>query len=129
MTLRAYRLLILIVLGMLLADVMPPISYQATQIAEQCPIWRENTRGEVGCADRDPEFDRPLSQGHRLALGLPMDLNRATAKELALIEGVGPAMAARIVESRPYQTVAELQRVSGIGPVRYRALERYFEVN
>lgn len=50
-----------------------------------------------------------------------IDLNTATEARLQSLPGVGPALAARIVEGRPYASVDELTRVSGIGPV---ALER-----
>lgn len=50
-----------------------------------------------------------------------VDLNRAGAVELALLPRVGPAIAARIVESRreqgAFQSVDDLERVPGIGPV------------
>jgi len=49
-----------------------------------------------------------------------IDLNRATATELEALPGVGPAIAARIVEFRrehgPFATFGDLERVSGIGP-------------
>lgn len=58
----------------------------------------------------------------RLALGLPVDLNRAPAAELEALPGIGPALARRIVEGRPYRDVVELRRVPGIGPRRLAAL-------
>lgn len=46
-------------------------------------------------------------------------LNRASAAELACLPGIGPALAARIVEDRarhgPFREVKELERVAGIG--------------
>ncbi|CAN5744275.1 hypothetical protein BH11PLA1_BH11PLA1_07070 [soil metagenome] len=49
-----------------------------------------------------------------------MDINRATAAELELLPGIGPALAARIIEDRAkngaYKTTAQLDRVAGIGP-------------
>jgi len=59
--------------------------------------------------------------GERLtALGLRIDLNRATAEDLASLPGIGPTGAARIVEHRgsrgPFRTVDDLRRVPGIGP-------------
>jgi competence protein ComEA len=51
---------------------------------------------------------------------IPLDLNRATAAELASIHGVGPALSRRIVSHRkqqgPFRTVEELRAVHGIGP-------------
>lgn len=49
-----------------------------------------------------------------------VDLNIAGADELALLPGIGPATAARIVNDRsergPFASVDELRRVKGIGP-------------
>jgi competence protein ComEA len=58
---------------------------------------------------------RALRDGERL------DLNRATEAELELLPRIGPAMARRIVEERPFANVDELVRVRGIGA---RTLER-----
>lgn len=50
----------------------------------------------------------------------PLDLNTASEKRLQNLNGIGPALAERIVEyretQRPFQRVGELQRVRGIGP-------------
>jgi competence protein ComEA len=48
----------------------------------------------------------------------PIDLNRATAEELQRLPGIGPVLAARIVEARkarPFTAVADLRTVKGIG--------------
>ena len=50
----------------------------------------------------------------------PIDVNLATAEELEALPGVGPVLAARIVADReargPFTGMADLDRVSGIGP-------------
>ncbi len=50
------------------------------------------------------------------ALGLPVDLNSASIEELASLPGIGPVLAGRITEARPFADVAELRGVRGIGP-------------
>ena len=61
-----------------------------------------------------------------LALGQPIDLNRATASELEALPSVGPALAGRIValrESRGgLRSVQELDDVKGIGPTTLKKL-------
>lgn len=63
------------------------------------------------------------------ALGtkLPMDLNRATAAELAQLPLVGPARARAIVAHReragPFRRVEDLRGVRGIGPVILEAIK------
>ena len=58
--------------------------------------------------------------------GLPIDVNAASAAELELLPGVGPATAAAIVTERertgPFLTVDDLDRVPGIGPAKLGAL-------
>lgn len=50
------------------------------------------------------------------ALGQPVDINSADVDELRSLRGVGPTIANRIVEGRPYAAVRDLERVKGIGP-------------
>ncbi len=45
-----------------------------------------------------------------------VSLNRASLAELEALPGVGPELARRIVEHRPYLRVEDLLRVPGIGP-------------
>ena len=42
--------------------------------------------------------------------------NLATLDELMHLKGIGQQLAERIIEKRPYTTLTDLQRVSGIGP-------------
>lgn len=45
-----------------------------------------------------------------------INLNSATSEELESLSGIGPSLASRIVEARPYREVDDLLRVRGIGP-------------
>jgi competence ComEA-like helix-hairpin-helix protein len=47
-----------------------------------------------------------------------VNVNTATAAELEALPGVGPVIARRIVEGRPYRSVDDLDRVKGIGKRR-----------
>ncbi len=84
----------------------------------------------VGCRG-DPGPPRALSGAERLALGLPLDLNRASAEELAAVPGIGPALAARIVEDRarrgPFPSLDDLRRVRGVGPARLARARGHLE--
>jgi competence ComEA-like helix-hairpin-helix protein len=50
-----------------------------------------------------------------------IDVNTAGVETLSQLPGIGPAMAERIVAARPFASLDDLQRVSGLGPV---SLER-----
>jgi competence protein ComEA len=56
----------------------------------------------------------------------PLDLNRASAAELERLPRIGPSLAARIVADReargPFRSVAELDRVVGVGPATLAAV-------
>lgn len=62
-----------------------------------------------------------------------VDLNTASAGELDLLPRIGPALAARIIEDRaangPYNSIDDLQRVSGIGPKTVERLRPVAEVS
>lgn len=50
----------------------------------------------------------------------PVNINTATEEELIAVEGIGPALARRIIayreENGPFRTIEELDNVKGIGP-------------
>ena len=46
----------------------------------------------------------------------PINLNTASARDLAELPGIGPKHAEAIIAGRPYKTVDEVVKVKGIGP-------------
>jgi competence protein ComEA len=62
----------------------------------------------------------------------PIALNRASAKELETLDGIGPVLAARIVayrnENGPFLIVDDLMKVSGIGTVIFSKLKEKLRV-
>lgn len=71
-----------------------------------------------------------LSQKRRLVA--KVNLNTATAEELAALERIGPVMAERIVlyriEHGPFKTIEQVQQVKGIGPKIFSRIRERIEV-
>jgi competence ComEA-like helix-hairpin-helix protein len=62
---------------------------------------------------------RPFADATPAHIAAPLDLNRASQDDLERLPGIGPGLAARIVESRArrgtFDSVDDLRRVRGIG--------------
>jgi len=56
-----------------------------------------------------------------------IDINTATEKELKMIPGIGPVMAARIIAARPFRSADDLKKVNGIGDKKYAKIRPYFQ--
>jgi DNA uptake protein ComE-like DNA-binding protein len=74
-----------------------------------------------------PRADAPVTSG---PIDLrSVDINRGDQAALESLPGIGPALAARIIEERkrggPFRKTEDLRRVKGIGPVKSKALEPY----
>jgi len=80
-------------------------------------------------SDTDAVFsaDKPL-QKKTLPELHSVDLNTASSETLKNLPNIGPAMAERIIAFRkntPFRSVAELQRVHGIGKKKFAHIEPY----
>ena len=57
----------------------------------------------------------------------PININRATARQLDALDGIGPVIAARIVEYRKingsFLSVDDLQKVTGIGAAKFAQIK------
>jgi competence protein ComEA len=63
----------------------------------------------------------------KLTLGAKLDLNRASAEDLAAIDGVGPVLARAIIDARTalggFKGWDDLDSVPGVGPARLETLK------
>jgi len=55
--------------------------------------------------------------------GAPVDLNAADQKTLEALPGIGPALAKKIIEARPFQSVDDLSKVKGLSKAKVEALK------
>lgn len=58
----------------------------------------------------------------------PMDINRATQAELQKIPGIGPVLATKIIIGRPYDSIRDLLKISGIGAKKLAAIAPYVRI-
>ena len=54
-----------------------------------------------------------------------VDVNTASAAQLESLPEIGPALARRIIEGRPYRKVDDLLRIKGIGEGRLAEVRRW----
>ena len=73
-----------------------------------------------------------MDAAERLALDMPIDLNRATLEDLMLVSGIGERTAERILsfraDSGTFKTVEDLQKIPGIKEKKLSRLRKYFFV-
>lgn len=86
--------------------------------------------GLAGLARSTPEpAEASVSVVHPTIPVGPIDVNRASADELATLPRIGPTLASRIVDDRatngPYRTIDELDRVPGLGPSTVREIRAH----
>ncbi len=78
----------------------------------------------VACATEDSRSGPPVGPA-RLLVGLPIEINLASAETLEVLPGIGPQRARAIVQERchrPFEGLGDVARVRGIGPKTVEAL-------
>lgn len=85
---------------------------------------RFSVQGEVSIGE--------MAAARKLALGLPVDLNRISEEELCLVPGIGPKTAYQIMRLRrelgEFRDVADLMAVPGIKGKKLEGLNGYLTV-
>ena len=71
-----------------------------------------------------------MNNANKLALGIPIDINKATIEDLMLINGIGEKTAWRIIQFREksgrYHRVEDLMNIHGIKDKKFQKLRSYF---
>jgi competence ComEA-like helix-hairpin-helix protein len=57
-----------------------------------------------------------------------VNINKASAEQLSYLPGIGEAKAKDIIKHRPYQTIEDLKKVSGIGEKTFEKLKSRVKV-
>ena len=57
-----------------------------------------------------------------------VNINTATQAQLDSLPGIGPVLADRIIQHRPFTSIAQLKNVSGIGTKKYQAIQDFVTV-
>lgn len=74
----------------------------------------------------------PKSPAGTVKVKWPLDVNTATAEELEKVPGIGPGLAAKIVQYRNqsgrFQVYNDLQKISGIGQAKLEKFRPYLTV-
>src|SRR5436190_1509153 len=74
-----------------------------------------------------PAASSPSTSKNERLFPAKFDINTVTEKELRLIPGIGPVMARRIIDARPFRSADDLKKVNGIGDKKYDEIRRYFQ--
>lgn len=74
-----------------------------------------------------PAASYPSTSKNEKLFPAKFDINTATEKELRLIPGIGPVMARRIIDARPFRSADDLKKVNGIGDKKYAQIRPYFD--
>jgi competence protein ComEA len=70
-----------------------------------------------------PAAAKPQATPAPVAAAAPVDLNTADQKALESLPGIGPALAKKIMEGRPFKSVDDLSRIKGMTKAKIDAIK------
>jgi competence protein ComEA len=83
-------------------------------------LWACAGPGPLAAADQKTTGDNSETSTQTKHL---VNVNTADAKTLATLPGVGPTIAQHIIDGRPYHSLADLEKVKGLGPSKVAELK------
>ena len=103
---------------------------------EPAPTVEEAETGTAAAGSSVPA-GQPQTKAAPSAIAVPnaqtdiiatkLDVNTASLAELENVKGVGPVMAQRIIDARPFKSADELRNVKGIGSKKYEQIRPFFQ--
>lgn len=78
--------------------------------------------------DKEGSVDVGLMSGEKhIIFSIPLDINQAAAKDFEAIPGIGPKLAARIIEAREnisvFKTIDDLKNIKGMGAKKFEKIK------
>lgn len=101
------------------STLLPPLAVRGTVVD-----WSDPEPAPIASEIETPAKSSPVRAKAVLPSG-PLDLNTATLAQLETLPGIGPSLAQRIADARsehPFRSLADLDRVKGIGPAKLEKL-------